>query len=47
MRSIAIQTNVCKHSGGFKRNIDRLGLNRHSARQLMNLDRIPNVRKLS
>ena len=47
MRSIAVQTNVCKHSGGFKRNLNRLGFNRHSARQLMNLGRIPNVRKLS
>lgn len=47
LRSISIQTNVCKHSGGFKRVISRLGFNRHSARQLMNLGNIPNVRKLS
>lgn len=45
--SISYQTNVCKKSGNFKRTFDKVGFNRHMLRQHLNLNKIPNLKKLS
>lgn len=45
--SIAYQTNVCKRSGNFKRTFDKIGFNRHMLRQHLNVNKIPNLKKLS
>lgn len=45
--AISYQTNVCKISGNFKRTFNKVGINRHMLRQHLNLNNIPNLKKLS
>lgn len=45
--SLSYQTNVCKNNGKFKKTLDKVGINRHMLRQNLNLNKIPNLKKLS
>lgn len=44
---ISYQTNVCKRSGNYKRTFDRIGFNRHTLRQYLNVGKLPHLKKLS
>ena len=46
-KSISFQTNVCKITGNYKRTFDRIGFNRHALKQYLNVNALPNIKKLS
>lgn len=45
--SASFQTAVCRRGGGFKKVINLIGFNRHMARQLLNVKKIPILKKMS